>query len=193
MPKYHLEDLMAGNARYVAGKPVGQMATARRAELAASQAPFATILSCSDSRVPVETVFDHGPGDIFVIRVAGNFVNDDGLASIEFAVELLKSPLILVLGHSGCGAISAAIDARKGATFAGHIGRLADAVAPAVETTRDAGADWHAAAVAQNVRDAVRALTERSAILANAVRDGNLLIVGAVYDLHTGTVNLLSS
>lgn len=192
MPKYHLEDLMAGNARYVAGKPVGQMATARRAELAASQAPFATILSCSDSRVPVETVFDHGPGDIFVIRVAGNFVNDDGLASIEFAVELLKSPLIMVLGHSGCGAISAAIDARKGATFAGHIGRLADAVAPAVETTRDAGADWHAAAVAQNVRDAVRALTERSSILSNAARDASILIVGAVYDLHSGKVELLS-
>lgn len=192
MPKYHLEDLMAGNARFAAGKPVGQMATARRAELAARQAPFATILSCSDSRVPVETVFDHGPGDIFVIRVAGNFVNDDGLASIEFAVDLLKSPLIMVLGHSGCGAISAAIEARNGATFAGQIGRLADAVAPAVEATHDAGSGWHAAAVAQNVRDAVRALTERSSILTDAVRDGNLLIVGAVYDLHTGKVELLA-
>jgi len=192
MPKYRLEDLMAGNARFAAGKPVGQPATARRAELAASQAPFATILSCSDSRVPVETVFDHGPGDIFVVRVAGNFVNDDGLASVEFAVELLQSSLIMVLGHSGCGAISAAIEARQGATFAGQIGRLADAVAPAVETTRDAGAGWHAAAVAQNVRDAVRALAERSPILGNAARDGSILIVGAVYDLHTGKVELLA-
>ncbi len=192
MPKYHLEDLMAGNARYVAGKPVGQMATARRAELAASQAPFATILSCSDSRVPVETVFDHGPGDIFVIRVAGNFVNDDGLASIEFAVAELKSPLVMVLGHTGCGALAAAIAALGGATFRGKIGLLADAVMPAAQATRDAGADWHAAAVERNVLDNVKALTERSDILATAQRDGMLLTVGAVYDLHTGTVKLLT-
>lgn len=192
MPKYHLEDLMAGNARFVAGEPVGQLPTARRAESALGQAPFATILSCSDSRVPVEMVFDHGPGDIFVIRVAGNFVNDDGLASIEFAVAELKSPLVMVLGHTGCGALAAAIAALGGATFPGKIGRLADAVMPAAEATRNVGDGWHAAAVERNVRDNVAALTARSEVLASAQRDGALLTVGAVYDLHTGAVKLLT-
>ena len=192
MPKHHLEDLMAGNARFVAGEPLGPLPTVRRAESALGQAPFATILSCSDSRVPVEMVFDHGPGDIFVVRVAGNFVNDDGLASIEFAVTELKSPLVMVLGHTGCGALAAAIAALGGATFPGKIGLLADAVMPAAKATRDLGEGWHAAAVERNVLDNVEALTARSDVLSCALRDGTLLAVGAVYDLHTGKVKLLT-
>jgi len=192
MPKHHLDDLMAGNARFAAGTPTAQQATAAGAEMAIGQAPYATILSCSDSRVPVETVFDHGPGDIFVVRVAGNFVNDDGLASIEFAVEKLKSVLVMVLGHSGCGAVDAAIASLDGQIFPGYIGRLADAVAPAAVAARSQAGDWSTNTIAQNVRAQVAALTARSAILADAVTAGNLLICGAVYDIHSGTVELLS-
>jgi len=192
MPKHHLDDLMAGNARFAAGTPTAQQATAAGAEMAIGQAPYATILSCSDSRVPVETVFDHGPGDIFVVRVAGNFVNDDGLASIEFAVEKLKSVLVMVLGHSGCGAVDAAIASLDGQIFPGYIGRLADAVAPAAVAARSQAGDWSTNTIAQNVRAQVAALTARSAILTDAVTAGNLLICGAVYDIHSGTVELLS-
>ncbi len=192
MPKYHLHDLMAGNVRFANGNPVAQKATAHRAELALSQAPYATILSCSDSRVPVETIFDHGPGDIFVVRVAGNFVNDDGLASIEFAVAKLKSTLVMVLGHTGCGAADAAIAALDGEVFPGQIGRLADALARSAEATRGKPGDWAANTVAENVRANVAALSARSNILADGVASGELLICGAIYDLHTGKVDLLT-
>lgn len=192
MPKLHLDDLMAGNARFAAGTPTAQQATAAGAEMAIGQAPYATILSCSDSRVPVETVFDHGPGDIFVVRVAGNFVNDDGLASIEFAVEKLKSTLVLVLGHSGCGAVDAAIASLSGQTFPGYIGRLAEAVAPAAIAAKSQAGDWFANTIAENVRANVAALTARSTILADAVAAGAILIRGAVYDIHSGTVELLT-
>jgi len=101
----HLAALMAGNARFVAGNPRCVPATARRTELANGQAPFAAVLGCSDSRVPVETIFDHDPGDVFVVRVAGNFVTDTGLGSLEYSVAVLKSELIMVLGHSSCGAV----------------------------------------------------------------------------------------
>jgi carbonic anhydrase len=192
MPKRHLLDLMAGNVRFAAGTPTAQQATAAGAEMAIGQAPYATILSCSDSRVPVETIFDHGPGDIFVVRVAGNFVNDDGLASIEFAVQKLESTLVMVLGHSGCGAVEAAIASLGGQTFPGNIGRLAAAVAPAATAAKSQPGDWFTNAVAENVRANVAALTARSGILAEAATSGKILVCGAVYDIHSGTVKLLS-
>ncbi|HEY8322166.1 MAG TPA: carbonic anhydrase [Candidatus Baltobacteraceae bacterium] len=192
MPKRHLDDLLAGNRRFAAGTPTAQQATAAGAEMALGQAPYATILSCSDSRVPVETIFDHGPGDIFVVRVAGNFVNDDGLASIEFAVSKLESNLVMVLGHSGCGAAEAAIASLSGTTFPGHIGRLATAVAPAAIAAKAQAGDWYANTIAENVRANVAALTARSAILADAATSGAILICGAVYDIHTGMVRMLS-
>jgi carbonic anhydrase len=104
-----LAALMAGNARFVADKAACPPLTARRLELAEGQSPFAIIVSCSDSRVPVETVFDQIPGNIFGIRIAGNFMDRGGVGSIEYAVAVLKSPLILVLGHSECGAVKAAL------------------------------------------------------------------------------------
>src|SRR5581483_6066968 len=109
-PTAALKNLMDGNARFVAETPItGRPLMDRVRELAKGQSPFATVLGCSDSRVPVETVFDHEPGDIFVIRIAGNFVDDSGLGSIEYAVAVLKSPLVMVLGHTSCGAVKAAI------------------------------------------------------------------------------------
>src|SRR5579863_23728 len=107
-PADALERLKAGNARFVAGTPRPKPFGPRIAALAKGQAPFGVILACSDSRVPVETIFDQQPGDLFVVRVAGNFLNTDGLGSIEFAVALLKSKLVVVLGHESCGAVGAA-------------------------------------------------------------------------------------
>ena len=188
----HLAALMAGNARFVAGAPRCVPATARRTELANGQAPFAAVLGCSDSRVPVETIFDHDPGDVFVVRVAGNFVTDTGLGSLEYAVAVLKAELIMVLGHSSCGAVKAATQAVKGETFPGHIQGLATAIEPAAKATKGQAGDWVANATAENVRMNARALLAQSTILSQAHAAGTISIVGAVYDLHTGKVNLLS-
>jgi len=184
--------LLAGNARFVAGKPRCVPATVRRAELANGQSPFATVLGCSDSRVPVETIFDQEPGDVFAVRVAGNFVTDAGLGSIEYAVAVLKSELVMVLGHSACGAVKAATQAVKGETFPGEIQGLATAIEPAAKATKGKPGDWLTNAIAENVRENVRALTARSKILAKAHAGGKLQIVGAIYDLHTGKVSILS-
>ena len=188
----HLTALMAGNARFVAGTPQCVAATARRTELANGQAPFAAVLGCSDSRVPVETIFDHDPGDVFVVRVAGNFVTDTGLGSLEYAVAVLKSELIIVLGHSSCGAVKAATQAFKGETFPGHIQGLATAIEPAAQATKGQAGDWVANATTENVRMNAHALLAQSSILSEAHAAGKITIVGAVYDLHTGKVNLLS-
>lgn len=188
----HLAALMAGNARFAAGTPRCVPATARRTELANGQAPFAAVLGCSDSRVPVETIFDHDPGDVFVVRVAGNFVTDTGLGSLEYSVAVLKSELVMVLGHSSCGAVKAATQALKGETFPGHIQSLATAIEPAAKATKGKAGDWVANAIAENVRMNAKALLARSTILAEAHAAGKITIVGAVYDLPTGKVNLLT-
>lgn len=183
----HLDALLEGNARFVQGTDARE-----RAELALGQEPFAVILGCSDSRVPVETVFDRGPGEIFVVRVAGNVVTDEVLASVEYAVEVLRTPLVLVLGHSGCGAVGAAMErVRSGAEFPGYIEGLVERMVPAAEATRDREDDWYAAAVAENVMRTARALEEQSPLLAQAVRDRRIAIRGAVYDLHAGSVRVL--
>ena len=188
----HLSALMSGNARFVAGTPRCIPATARRTELANGQAPFAAILGCSDSRVPAETIFDHDPGDIFVVRVAGNFVTDTGLGSLEYSVAVLKSELIMVLGHSSCGAVKAATQAAQGETFPGHIQGLATAIEPAAKATKGKAGDWVANATAENVRMNAKALLAQSTILSEAHAAGKITIVGAVYDLHTGKVTILS-
>jgi len=189
--KGHLAALMAGNARFAAGTPRCTPATARRAELANGQAPFVAVLGCADSRVPVETIFDHDPGDVFTVRVAGNFATDTGLGSLEYSVAVLKTELIMVLGHSACGAVKAATEAVKGATFPGHIQGLATAIEPAAKAAKAMSGDWLANAIDENVRMTVKALTAESKILADAHAAGTISIVGAIYDLHSGKVRLL--
>jgi carbonic anhydrase len=179
-----LARLLEGNRRYVDGRPKAAAATRDRVELANAQRPFAVILGCSDSRVPVEVVFDQGPGDLFVIRLAGNIVTGEVLASIEYAIEVLGSGLVLVLGHSGCGAVAAAVArATEGASFQGHIGLLAEAIAPSA-------GDAHP--VEANARASARALTGRSSIVRAAAARG-VRVAAAMYDLHTGIVTLLDS
>jgi carbonic anhydrase len=190
--KEGLAQLLAGNARFAEGRPVCKPATARRAELAQKQSPFAIVLGCSDSRVPVEAVFDREPGDIFTIRVAGNFADTNGIGSIEYATAVLKAPLLIVLGHSTCGAVKAAVDFVKSDTVApGNIQQLALAIAPAARATRGEPGDWVANAIQANVRMTADRLRSTGPILDKAVKDGSLTVVGAVYDLHSGKVTLV--
>lgn len=136
-PKAALERLMEGNARYVENIPRHRDFSAERSARATAQYPIAAILSCADSRVAPELVFDQGPGDIFLVRVAGNFMNEDGLASIEYALKLLGVPLIMVLGHSHCGAVSAAIKwVKEQAKLPGHLPQLVSTIKPAVEVAQ---------------------------------------------------------
>jgi carbonic anhydrase len=188
-----LDELMAGNARFVADKAQCPPLTARRLDLAEAQHPFAIIVSCSDSRVPVETVFDQIPGNIFGIRVAGNFVDDNGLGSIEYGVAALKSSLILVLGHTHCGAVKAAVAyVKDGTRQPSHIQGLVDAIEPAVKSTKGKPGDWYENATIQNVKSNAGALASRSPIVAKAVEAQTLSIAGGVYDLSTGRVTIVT-
>jgi carbonic anhydrase len=185
--------LKEGNRRFVDERPRAHIPKEIHKDLARGQTPFAVILGCSDSRVPVETIFDELPGNLFVIRVAGNIVDDGGLASVEYAVEYLNSMLIVVLGHTGCGAVTASLQQIANKTsFPGHIKKLANAIAPAIVETEDPDHDkWLAAAVRRNVEESVSDLRQQSMLLHAAVDGGKVGIVGAVYDLHTGRVNFL--
>ncbi len=179
-PDEALARLLAGNGRFVDGTPQAPVPSAERIELASGQDPFAVVLGCSDSRVPIETIFDQRPGDLFVVRLAGNFVNDDGLASIEYAIDVLSCELVVVLGHTGCGAVQAALQhIESGTRFRGHIQRLADAIAPAARRARTMDGDWYANAVTENVRQSAHAALARSQIVNIAVAAGLVRVVGA--------------
>jgi carbonic anhydrase len=188
-----LQRLVEGNARYVANAPRERDFSARRAALTRSQHPFASIVSCADSRIAPELAFDQSAGDLFVVRVAGNFVNSDGLASLEFGAAVLRSQLILVLGHSQCGAVAAAIDvARNGTQLPGHLPQLIDSITPAVAVAeKEKPADMLAATIEANVRLSVEKLKTSTPVLAGLVAEKKLKVVGGVYDLTTGKVTLV--
>ena len=166
-----------------------EQAAKRRAELTNSQHPFAIILSCSDSRVPPEMVFDEGLGDLFIVRVAGNVLNDEGLGSIEFAVDALAARLILLLGHQSCGAVDAAIKtvAAKGKA-PGHIQSLVTAIKPVVDSTPKGDLDTM---IKANVKHVVDALRSSTPILKARVDSGDVQVVGGYYTLDTGAVTFL--
>ena len=184
-----LAKLVTGNRRYVrtAFQRPNQSLT-RRAEVAKGQKPFAVILSCSDSRVPPEIVFDQGLGDLFVIRVAGNVIDDDILGSIEYAIEHLGSPLIMVLGHQRCGAVEAVV---KGGEVPGHIANLVEAIKPAVEKTKGMPGDPLDNAVRANVGMVVDQLENSKPMISEFFHNGKVKIVGARYDLDNGRVEIL--
>jgi carbonic anhydrase len=188
-PDQALTQLLAGNKRYVNSQLQHPHQNAiRRHELEKGQHPFACILSCSDSRTPPEIVFDEGLGDLFVIRVAGNVVDDAVTGSIEYAVEHLGTPIVLVMGHESCGAVQAAIGGGEPKT---HIQSLVEAIAPAVAEARKEKGDLIANAVRANVRLAVKQLRESKPLLAEQVEKKKIRIVGAVYELTSGQVELL--
>ena len=189
-PDEALKRLRQGNARYAANQPTNKDFSAGRVARAQAQYPFASIVSCSDSRVAPELAFDQGPGQLFVVRVAGNFVNEDGLASLEYGATILGAPLIMVLGHSGCGAVNATIKVMKdGTTLPGHLASLTNAIRPAVVAAQAKNpADLLAEATAENVRLNVRYLETAKPILADLVVAGKLKVVGAVYNIASGKV-----
>jgi carbonic anhydrase len=186
-----LQRLEEGNQRYVTNRTVDpHQSQARRIEVALGQNPFATILGCVDSRVPPEIVFDRGLGDLFVIRTAGQVIDQAVMGSIEFGAFELGIPLILVLGHEKCGAVNATIEALEhNAQAEGSIGALVDGIQPAVEAVRDQPGDLLDNAVNANVELGVARLKE-SPILAELLEQGRLKIVGGRYDLDTGAVEI---
>jgi len=186
--------LVEGNARYAANQLRERDFSASRAARAQGQAPFAAILGCADSRVAPELAFDQPPGELFVVRVAGNFVTPDGLGSLEFGVAVLGVKVIMVLGHTSCGAVNATTEAlRKGNALPGHIADLVRAMKPGIEPAlKDTGGgDLAQRALIANVRYNVQRLQEAKPIVAEAVAAAKLRVVGGVYDLATGKVTIV--
>lgn len=188
-PDAALKKLMAGNARYAKCRVTHpHESTARRAEVAKGQKPFAIVVGCSDSRTSPELVFDQGLGDVFATRLAGSIVDDAALGSIEYAVEHLGSTVIVVLGHERCGAVDAAM---QGGKLPGKIGAVVKPILPAVKAVKKSATPTLDAAIDENARRTAGALTHRSEILETRVKDGKLKIVAARYDLDSGRVTLV--
>jgi carbonic anhydrase len=197
-PDAALKRLMDGNARYVDGVSRRHDFKHEREALAGGQNPFAAVLSCADSRIAPEYAFDTGRGDLFVCRVAGNFAGTETIASMEYAVAVLGTPLILVLGHDACGAVDATLKAIKDdKPPPGHIPSLVDAIAPAAkaamqQAAMQQGGEVLDKAIRQNVVDNVAKLKSAAPILNAAVEQGKLKIAGGIYRLSTGTVDLIA-
>lgn len=192
-PDAALQRLMQGNERYAANTPRERDFSAGRAARASTQFPIAAILSCSDSRVVPDLVFDQSPGDLFVVRLAGNFLDDDGLASLEYAVKFLGAPLLMVVGHTNCGAVSAAVKVvRERAELPGHLPELIKLIEPAVTAAHERHpSDLVAAAIEENVKLNVKRMYGDSPILSEALAAKTIGASGGVYDIATGKINLM--
>jgi carbonic anhydrase len=183
-----MQKLMEGNARFVSNQVTHpNQAAERRAEVVSGQHPFAIIVGCSDSRVPPEVLFDQGIGDLFVVRTAGQVMDNVTIGSIEYAVEHLNVPLIVVLGHDACGAVKATIE---GGIAPGHLGSLVEFIKPAVDEAKASGNESGLlnSSIDINVRNIVAELSATKPILSSKVKEGKLKIVGARYLLDSGAV-----
>ena len=194
-PDKVLTDLMDGNARFVAGKIGDPEIKKRVTNSADGQYPKAIVLSCVDSRVPVEMVFDQGIGDLFVARVAGNVEDQDQLGSMEFATKLAGAKLVFILGHSACGAIKGACDRAELGNLTGLLAKIRPAV-DAVEGFKpeqrnSANKAFVEKVVEQNVRQTMEDIRKDSPVLSEMEASGTIKIVGGIYDLHTGKITLL--
>ncbi|MBA4389790.1 MAG: carbonic anhydrase [Syntrophus sp. (in: bacteria)] len=184
-----LQKLVEGNKRYFSSKqshPNQDME--RRKEVSKGQKPFAVIVGCSDSRIPPEIIFDQGLGDLFVIRVAGNIVDDVALGSIEYAVGHLGSQLVVVLGHSKCGAVTATV---QGGEVHGHIGSIVKAIMPAVERAKAETGDLTDNSIKANALLVADQIKSSQPILSEMVRNGKIEVVSAYYDIDSGEVTIL--
>ena len=189
--KNPLERLMQGNQRYVTSTTVcHEDWTAKRSALVENQKPFAVIVACSDSRVPPEIVFDQSLGDLFVVRVAGNVVDDFAIGSIEYGVNILGANLVLVLGHSNCGAVQAAL---KGMKFDNHIQEVLNAIQPAIAATKNESGDLLEKAIKANVKIVKEKLKSSKPLLVKLMETGKLRISGAYYNLESGKVEFLDN
>jgi carbonic anhydrase len=191
-PDASLELLVEGNKRYVGGNSRRHDFKGEREALVGGQNPYAGILSCADSRIAPEYAFDSGRGDLFVCRVAGNFANDDTIASMEYAVAILNTPLIMVLGHDACGAVDATIKSLKdNTTLPGHLPSLVASLAPAVKAVSGNPGELLDNAIRKNVIDNVAKLKSATPILSTAVEQGKLKVVGGIYRLRDGRVEMV--
>jgi carbonic anhydrase len=189
-PDEALKKLLDGNQRFMQQKrKYPHQAQQRLQEVAQAQHPVVTILSCADSRVPPELVFDQGIGDLFDVRIAGNIVTPESLGSVEYAAALLHTPLILVLGHERCGAVTAAV--QKGA-LPGQIGTFVQAIAPAMTRIKKQSLDPVEDLVVANIQYQVEKLRRDSTLLMQLEQSGKLKILGGRYDLDTGKVTIVS-
>ena len=195
-PAKALELLQEGNQRFIAKQQVDRDLNLQVDQTSTGQFPFATVLSCIDSRVPAELVFDQGIGDIFSVRIAGNFVNTDILGSMEFASKLAGTKLILVLGHTACGAVKGACDHAELGNLTAMLGNITPAVeaitepADAADRT-SANIDFVNAVGTKNVELTIERIREESPVLAEMEQAGEIQIVGGMYDIATGKVNFL--
>jgi carbonic anhydrase len=192
-PDAALKLLTEGNKRYVEGDSRRHDFKREREALVGGQNPYAGILSCADSRIAPEYAFDSGRGDLFVCRVAGNFANSDTIASLEYAVAMFGTPLIVVLGHDSCGAVGATIKSLKdNSTLPGHLPSLVTSLTPAVKAVSGKSGDLLDNATRQNVIDNVATLKSATPILSSAVEQRKLKIVGGIYRLRDGRVEMIS-
>lgn len=189
-PATALDLLRAGNRRFVTGERLHPHQDAdRRTAVAAAQKPFAVLFGCSDSRLAAEIIFDRGLGDLFVVRTAGHVVGPEVLGSIEYAVSLLDVPLVVVLGHDSCGAVTASLDAlRDGTLPTGYVRDLVERVMPSALAVRETAPDDVDAAVTEHIRYTSELLVQRSDVIAERVADGRCGVVGLSYKLAEGSV-----
>ena len=188
-PDAALARLLEGNARFVAGNATHpHQSNERRAELVGGQAPFAVILTCADSRVAPEIYFDQGLGDLFVLRNAGNVLDDHIIGSIEYAIEHLHAGLVVVVGHAKCGAVAATV---AGGHAPGHIHSIVESIEPALESVRSQEGDKVDNTVRANARRVAEILRHVEPIVGEAVKSGSVKVVAGRYDLATGRVEIL--
>jgi carbonic anhydrase len=191
-PDQALARLVEGNKRYVQGVAKRHDFVAEREALVGGQNPFAGILGCADSRIAPEYAFDTARGDLFVVRVAGNFLNLDNLASFEYAVEVLKTPLLLVLGHEACGAVKSTISSiQDRTTLPGHLPSLVASLTPAVTAATGRPGNLLENSIEENVKSNVEKLRTATPLLDAAVSAGRVKVVGGIYRLGTGQVDLI--
>lgn len=194
-PTQAFDQLLQGNRRFFEDQPTKtDQDRRRRAELAEGQQPFALVFGCGDSRVAAELVFDQGLGKLFVVRTAGHVVDAGVLGSVEFGVDLLSIPLVVVLGHDSCGAVTAGVNAfESGDMPGGFLRDIVERVAPSILVAQRAGDATVPAVLIEHVRQTVRLLVERSPVLADAVAAGRCAVVGLVYSLDEGRVRLVET
>ncbi len=188
--------LSEGNRNFVNGTPAHPRQDAEmRVELADQQAPFAALFGCSDSRLSAEMIFDVGLGDLFVVRNAGQVIAETILGSLEFSVEVLKVPLILVLGHDECGAVKASLDSELGqlSNSGGFIRNLVDRIRPTIERSLAAGESTLDQLTHNHIQDTIEELVERSGLIRSYIESGRLAVVGAEYRLAEGKVSMISA
>ncbi len=193
-PTDALAQLKAGNKLFVSHPELCSVNLAEsRSAVAGHQAPWATIVSCADSRVPPELIFGgHGVGELFVSRDAGNLINVDTLGTLEYGAAVLGSPLVVVLAHTACGAVKAACDVvTKNATYPGVIGRMIAPIVPAALAVRDQPGDFVDNAAKESAKRTAKLVTAVSPLMADLAKDGNVKTVAAIYDLETGVVTFL--